>query len=606
MSGSRTTLPVFFDRTTSVGSTAFWLKEPHALAALNSEGAEQETKEAELARAAQAALEVAQAASRELLSDLHSVTKSLGFWETKLHDAPRGLWWFFFLQTGPGTKSEQRRRLQASPHLRIDTKVRALSTIQFNLASAVGEVHRHAGLVAAAWGNSNSERFEAGFLQRTLHESLEGLLKTMQTVSQSKSSVPSNSQHATQQDGRLPGSQSPLSKAVNTEFSRKQHFSSKLGDGRPANLPFLKNSKSNKQDGIDDIWQLVHLLECEGSRASSSAKSIIAANTKPGKWKRRWILYSMLASAAGVLSYYTIRNSRLCGSDNLEKMMQNIFSAISRFWNTHAAVPLKEIRAELSLAFEQSKDVVGSQQLEVTLHFRPQATKPGYSAALYRAYRAVGGGSSDEGSSEPPDPFALVTARVEEELKSPLQNMLGLLLIQTQVMKVDMESALMQMDQIMRANRLNFSLMACMPAVLVGSSFFSIASTSIGNERTINSFSSFTTFSHTLGTRNYRTRTQSREDMRMLLGEAERALAELTYSRNKSFASGMLLYALNTLFQSVQKHRNCFSPAEWRAVRLDIMTMSDNEVPVESKLNAVARLARVKAFVPEPHRVPQI
>uniref|UniRef100_A0A7S0ID35 Nuclear control of ATP synthase 2 n=1 Tax=Micromonas pusilla TaxID=38833 RepID=A0A7S0ID35_MICPS len=497
------------------------------------------------------------------------------------------------------TKSEQRRRLQASPHHCIDTKVRALSTIQFNLASAVGEVHRHAGLVAAAWGNSNSERFEAGFLQRTLHESLEGLLKTMQTVIQSKSSVPSNSQHATQQD-RLPGSQSPLSKAVNTEFSRKQHFSSKLGDGRPANLPFLKNSKSNIQDGIDDIWQLVYLLECEGSRASSSAKSILAANTKPGKWKRRWILYSMLASAVGVLSYYTIRNSRLCGSDNLENMMQNIFSAISRFWNTHAAIPLKEIRAELSIAFEQSKDVVGVQQLEsskasldrMLTQYTAQATKPGYSAALYRAYRAVGGGSSDEGSSEQPDPFALVTARVEEELKSPLQNMLGgdlmqLLLIQTQVMKVDMESALMQMDQIMRANRLNFSLMACMPAVLVGSSFFSIASTSIG-------------------TRNYRTRTQSREDMRMLLGEAERALAELTYSRNKSFASGMLLYALNTLFQSVQKHRNCFSPAEWRAVRLDIMTMSDNEVPVESKLNAVARLARVKAFVPEPHRVPQI
>ena len=90
--------------------------------------------------------------------------------------------------------------MQAAPHLRIDTKVRALSTIQFNLASAVGEVHRHAGLVAAAWSNSNSERFEAGYLQRTLHESLEGLLKTMQTVSQSKSSVPgSSSRHTTQQ-----------------------------------------------------------------------------------------------------------------------------------------------------------------------------------------------------------------------------------------------------------------------------------------------------------------------------------------------------------------------------------------------------------------------
>jgi|TARA_B100000768_G_scaffold179431_1_gene197087 nuclear-control-of-ATPase protein 2 len=60
MSGSRTTLPVFFDRERGVGPTAFWLKEPHALAALNSEGVEEETREAELARAAQAALEVAQ------------------------------------------------------------------------------------------------------------------------------------------------------------------------------------------------------------------------------------------------------------------------------------------------------------------------------------------------------------------------------------------------------------------------------------------------------------------------------------------------------------------------------------------------------------------
>lgn len=55
-----------------------------------------------------------------------------------------------------------------------------------------------------------------------------------------------------------------------------------------------------------------------------------------------------------------------------------------------------------------------------------------------------------------------------------------LLLIQTQVMKVDMESALLQMDQIMRANRLNFSLMAGMPTVLALVSFFSLGSTTLG------------------------------------------------------------------------------------------------------------------------------
>ena len=57
--------------------------------------------------------------------------------------------------------------------------------------------------------------------------------------------------------------------------------------------------------------------------------------------------------------------------------------------------------------------------------YTAQATKPGYSAPLYRAYRAVAGGTTEQGVVVPPDPFALVTARVEEELKSPLQNMLG-------------------------------------------------------------------------------------------------------------------------------------------------------------------------------------
>ena len=183
-----------------------------------------------------------------------------------------------------------------------------------------------------------------------------------------------------------------------------------------------------------------------------------------------------------------------------------------------------------------------------------------------------------------------------------------LLLIQTQVMKVDMESALLQMDQIMRANRLNFSLMAGMPALLAGFMSTSLGSTSLGEY--FQSFFAILNDSDLCfsipGVRTHRRRTQNREDMRMLLAEAERALTELQYSDNKSFASGMLLYALNTLFQSVQRHRQYFSPAEWRAVRADIMTLSDNDIPIESKSRVVSRLARIKAFIPEPHRVPNI
>lgn len=99
--------------------------------------------------------------------------------------------------------------------------------------------------------------------------------------------------------------------------------------------------------------------------------------------------------------------------------------------------------------------------------------------------------------------------------------------------------------------------------------------------------------------------------MRLLLAEAERALADLRFPRsrttnNQSFERGMLLFALNTLFQCVQRHRQYFSPAEWRAVRQDIMSLADNDMSVDNKLNVVARLARIKAFLPEPHRVPMI
>ena len=52
------TLPVFFDG--RVGPSTLWWKESHAFAAHGLEDGEQEAEEAELTRAAQAALEIAQ------------------------------------------------------------------------------------------------------------------------------------------------------------------------------------------------------------------------------------------------------------------------------------------------------------------------------------------------------------------------------------------------------------------------------------------------------------------------------------------------------------------------------------------------------------------
>jgi nuclear-control-of-ATPase protein 2 len=59
---SKATLPVFFDRDGRVGPTKLWLKETHAVAGLtlDKDTKEKQKQEAELARAAQVALEIAQ------------------------------------------------------------------------------------------------------------------------------------------------------------------------------------------------------------------------------------------------------------------------------------------------------------------------------------------------------------------------------------------------------------------------------------------------------------------------------------------------------------------------------------------------------------------
>ena len=65
------TMPVFFDRDWRVGPSALWWShEPHAFGTLTTEDGRQEAEEAELARAAQAALEIAQVRSTIWRKDL--------------------------------------------------------------------------------------------------------------------------------------------------------------------------------------------------------------------------------------------------------------------------------------------------------------------------------------------------------------------------------------------------------------------------------------------------------------------------------------------------------------------------------------------------------
>lgn len=66
----------------------------------------------------------------------------------------------------------------------------------------------------------------------------------------------------------------------------------------------------------------------------------------------------------------------------------------------------------------------------------------------------------------------LLLKRYEEELMAPVRNILAgdlvtMLLIQVQKSKVDLESAMMAMDRLLRANELNFELLAVVPLLFI-------------------------------------------------------------------------------------------------------------------------------------------
>ena len=444
----------------------------------------------------------------------------------------------------------------------------------------------------------------------------------------------------------------------------------------------------------DVMWEAIVRTESRFEKARKAVGRTVERHRKPTKYERRWIPISVLMLIGVSSAIVLVRKSSLCGSTELDETLKAAYETTRTFFNSYMKTPSKELKQELTKAFDTGDREDAAARLDesqesldrMLKEYVKNATKPGFSESLTRAYQSVGamtGGGGDEhaegsragvGPGEETttankiDPMSLVTARVEEELKAPLQNMLGgdlmqLLLIQTQVMKVEMEDALLQMDAVMRANRLNFALMACFPATL-----FVYGSVS---------------FSKTVGAaRAFQKRRKAREEMRLLVADAERSLMRLKMTRdeftkrrralednnednsdsddasdsnlihrleiaeehrrrrleldasfdataapsspaarlhatknkfddenleNETFHQGMLLYAVNALYASVQKHKRMFTPKEFRGVKLDAMALADVGVSIEGKLLTTQRLARIyKGFQSEPHRVPSI
>ena len=217
------------------------------------------------------------------------------------------------------------------------------------------------------------------------------------------------------------------------------------------------------------------------------------------------------------------------------------------------------------------------------------------------------GGDTIGSGDELLEGMELMMRSYEMELKKPIKNLLSgdlmrSLLIQVQKLKVDTESAMLEIDQILRANELSISLVAAVPAFLIaGAGLFYLG----------------------------RALTPAPPDpqreavpARMAMIEVERALESLssceeaattatasavvvgsTTSRNsRKEASGMFIYRLAVAYSEAEtlfrRHRGVLrstSSSEWNNLRGDLLELA-SPAPATQKLRTAARMMRVYAI----------
>ncbi|KAK2078374.1 hypothetical protein QBZ16_003214 [Prototheca wickerhamii] len=232
----------------------------------------------------------------------------------------------------------------------------------------------------------------------------------------------------------------------------------------------------------------------EAARLASSAAAAPLAEVPawarmPSEFQRRWVRYSLLWTATGLAVAFAYRHSSLAGSGDLRRWWDAAAGATRGAVETHVRAPLRALGDELFATLRSRPSIVSLAEYEsdrdslarMLLDFARERGGVGSAAGVDHA--SVSSSSSpsrqqQESTTTANDDVAMqhgmdvMMRRYEQELKRPIKNLVAgdlarCLLIQVQKLKVDSESAMLEIDQILKSNELSIALVAAVPAILI-------------------------------------------------------------------------------------------------------------------------------------------
>ncbi|XP_048499612.1 protein DGS1, mitochondrial isoform X2 [Beta vulgaris subsp. vulgaris] len=306
--------------------------------------------------------------------------------------------------------------------------------------------------------------------------------------------------------------------------------------------------------------------------------SQVARHQKPRKMTQYWVRYTCGAIGLSVCSLWVVRHSRLVGSPDIDNWIREAKESTTSFLTEHVEQPLLSIRDELFETFrKRHRGVMEADEVQLTAN------------SLHRmlvAFCEQANGQTFPENATDQELLELVMGRYEKEMMHPIKSVVvggelpRAMLIQVQKLKLDIETAMLELNQILKANEINFAILAALPAFVIVFLLMMLARSWIMQDKGAEGRGRI-----------------ARRQRRLLIVEIEKRIMryqscmDLGQAQEAQYSLGLVLYTLDRLYRAVEGHAKL--TGEWSCLRQDIIDLAKPDLHTTYKLTITSRMERV-------------
>ncbi|THU59825.1 hypothetical protein C4D60_Mb07t06120 [Musa balbisiana] len=335
------------------------------------------------------------------------------------------------------------------------------------------------------------------------------------------------------------------------------------------------------RDATDLIYQNLQRLELYLSLILSTCQ-------KPKRLTLYWLRYTCGAVGLTLCSVWFLRHSSFMGSPDIDNWIHEAKESAAGFLKDHVEQPVwfvvKILFLNLRVPLANNKNLIWKRQKGVMEMEEVQLTAD----SLHRMLLAFCEQTKSQKLPENiPDQemLEIVMARYEKEVMHPLQNLLSgelarAMLIQIQKLKLDLETAMLELDQILRANEINFAVLAALPAFFLSLVLLMLVRAWVMQDKSAEG----------------RGRV-ARRQRRLLVVEVERRLVQFQTCMDQGKKEdarciyGMVLYSLDRLYKAAERHAK--ETGEWMSLQQDILDLAKPDLETIYKLTVTSRMGQM-------------